>query len=315
MKKIILFFLLGGGTLSSFAQPKLITCTTERNPDNTIGIIAESRAFGDYTVKITFSSLMGYTTSTMTSDIALATADRGRREILKITPIKTAQSFGLSYSYQYFPGRALRKAPVNEIAYLLPTTPGNHLRFFKVSSVAERLGQKPAEEYFGAGFMYKPGDTVCASRAGLVYDANGEIKEGEKATQTFSQNRNKISIQHKDGTLGTYEIMSPIQLLVEPGDNVYPGQPLAVFNAPSDKYNVIFSTYFLDEKKLLAYNSNFREPDTRPTYFVYVPLTFYGSAEEKSTPLQLFKDYTTEHPKEIVAAELSKKDKKKLGLQ
>src|SRR5947207_15968383 len=101
--KIIPFILLSFYILPSFSQRRLITCSIERNADNSISIISDSRAFGDYTVRLIFSSLADYTTSsTVISNTALATVKQGRREILKLKN-KLASASTFQYRYLYFP--------------------------------------------------------------------------------------------------------------------------------------------------------------------------------------------------------------------
>jgi hypothetical protein len=131
---------------------------------------------------------------------------------------------------------------------------------------------------------------------------------GEKTEVAVNRGRNRILIEHRDGTLGNYGITAPIHILVHSGEEVFPGQPLAVFNKESERYMVIFSISYLDEKKLLLENV----PDNA-FYFMYIPTYFYGSENERSTILQVRKDYTVQHPKDIISAEMTKKEKKKFG--
>ncbi len=301
-----------------FSQTRLITCSTERNSDNSVSIIADSQAQGEYTVKLNFTSLTGYSTSAgmSSNNIALITTYRGRKEIMRLTPIKSAGMYSMQYSYQYFPGTVLRKKPDTSFTYLLPAAESVPLRVFKVNSITEKLGQKSKDEFSAVGFIYHLGDTISAARAGTVYDCSNEAREGEKSVEMYNRNsRNKIYIQHKDGTLGQYSVLAPIQLLVQPGDNVIPGQPLAVFNKESEKYTVLFSVDYLDEKKALADNSNIDPKLPPPVYYLYVPTFFYVDENNKSIQPEQNKQYNASHPKEIIGAEMSKKDKKKLGLQ
>lgn len=245
-----LFLFLCFNISASLAQDVSITCTSERNADNSISVYADSRCYGEYTLKLTFTSLLGYsTTANLHSGVALATVTSGRKEIMKLTPDKSAQTYSLQYRYQYFPGKSMYRVPDSSFVYLMPSNAGNHLKISKVSSLSERFGTKQTDNFYGTGFIYQPDDTICAARAGTIYYCDNKVKEGEDATTYFRSGRNRIGIQHKDGTLGDYTMLAPIQLLVSAGEDVYPGQPLAVFNKKSEKYIVLFSTYYLDEKK------------------------------------------------------------------
>lgn len=300
---------------SAISQEGLIICNTEQNQDRTISIYADSRAFGEYTVKLIFTNLAGYRSYAITNDMALVTVTHGKREILKLTPDKTAPIFSFSYRYQYLPGIALHRPPADgAFVYLLPGTPDNILRISSVSAIQERLGQKTKDAFYGTGFMYSTGDTICAARAGRVYDCSDAVKEGEKGNEVFRSIRNHINIQHKDGTLGRYEIRSPIKLLVAPEDNVIPGQPIAVFNRESERYEVMFSVNYLDEKKLLADNNT--GTVVNPDYFISLPTLFCVGDNGQTNPLTVTNQtFKISHPKQLVGVELSKKEKKKIGLQ
>jgi hypothetical protein len=293
-------------------QSLLISCSTERNADNSISIIGQSQAYGTYTVRIIFSSLLGYHSPfSISNNIVLATIESSRKELLKCTQDKYSVSYSFQYRYQYYPGTALRKQPDTSFLYLLPASPGNTVRISQVSSLAARLGQKKANDYSGTGFVYKQGDTICAARAGLVYDANDGIKEAEKNNEFYKSVRNRLSIQQRDGSICTYDILAPIHLLIQPGEIVLPGTPLAVFNQPGEKYIVLLSTYYLDEKQLLTADEN--NPSSACT--VYMPTHFYCEENNGLAPLALNQPYTARHPANIIASELSKKEKKRLGLQ
>ncbi len=310
---ILSFCILLGNTV--FSQVSPINCTTEQNNDRTYSIFAENSAYADYTVKLTFNNLVGYKSYNINNDVAIVTASRGKKEVIKLTPENNASTYSFNYRYQYFPGIALRKAPAeNSAKYLLPGTPDNVIRISKVSNIKETLNQKLANEFYSTGFMYTMGDTICATRAGLVYECSDAVKEAEKGNEIFRSGRNSIYVQHKDGTIGRYSIRNPIQLLVTPGDNVVPGQPLAYFNKESVQYSVLFSVEYLDEKTLSADKTNGSAQNIE--YYKTIPASFCvsddGKTIELETPNQTFKIV---HPSTVIGAELSKKEKKKLGIQ
>ncbi len=170
------------GVITSFAQRSAIDCITERNRDNSISIIANSTVFGEYTIKLTFTSFSGFiSNSQIFNNVFLGSIDGGRKEILKLNPQSSAASTSLQYLYRYYPGRSLQKAPDGSLAYLLPATPGNHLRISTVNSLSEWVGPKSPDNFYGTGFVYKLGDTICASRAGFVTECIGNEKKGEAA--------------------------------------------------------------------------------------------------------------------------------------
>lgn len=170
------------------------------------------------------------------------------------------------------------------------------------------MSQALKTDYRGTGISYKANDTICAARAGIVYECSDTAREGEKVETAYRSGRNRVMVQQQDGTLGLYGITAPIKLLVKPGDDVFPGQPIAVFNKEADRYRVYFSVCFLDEGKLLSGTS---QENTQ--YYTYIPVVFCGSESERSSHLQSNKEYIVQHPKEIITAEMSKREKKKFG--
>lgn len=322
MKAPIRFFLalcyllcLAGDTHAQVSS--LVTCTSERNADNTITIYADSRIFGEYTLKIIFTDLQGYrvTGGYVYKDMALATISRGKREVAKLVPEKTASYFAFRYRYSYFPGTALRRAPDSSFLYLLPGGTDKAVQVSRVYNIEEKLGVVRQADYSATGFMYHLGDTVCAARGGIVYDCIDTTKEGEKGNEVFRSDRNRISIQHRDGTLGHYFFRAPMQLLIGVGDEVIPGQPIAVFSKVSEHYTLMFSVNYQDEKKLLSVPDSNDGAVQSGIHLNYMrPFFCNDFSGTTGTLLQIGNSYVVTHPAKIVGAEMTKKEKKKFGL-
>ena len=296
------------------AQQRLITCNSVVNADRSISINSESIAYGDYTLKINFQNLQGYRGVGVYNDMGIFVVQRGNRELVRLVMDKSANFYSAGSSYIYYAGSYLNKHPSDTgFLYLLPGTPNNVLRITRVTSLESRLGQTSENAYIGTGFGYASGDTICASRAGLVYECSDEVKEGETGMEVFKRTRNRIFVQQRDGTLAHYEIRAPIKLLVENGDNVIPGQPIAVFNKESERYEMMLSVQYLDGAKLLSIKNS---PVTiQPNPYRFLQTIFcIGEDMQKSAlqvPNQTFK---VAYPKELIGKELSKKEKKKSGL-
>jgi len=299
------------------AQENLVTLTSERNTDNSFSIYAESMVYGEYTLKITFPTLTGYKANNVYNDMAVVTITRGKREVVKLIPDRTAPAFSFFYRWNYYPGVALRRAPADtNFQYLLPGTKENVIRISRVSNIGETFKLKNPNEYSGTGFVYGAGDTICAARAGTVFSCNDEVKTGEKGTLIFTSKRNHINIQQKDGSLARYDMRAPIKLLVTPGDNVIPGQPIAVFNTENEQhYEVMFSVSYLDEKAVMVNTTNLVSTPP-PVYYHFLSPVFCIGDDGQTSNLQIINQtFKIGYPKELVGTELSKKERKKLGLQ
>ena len=286
------------------AQNNNITLQSETATDGNIIINATNLANCKYTVVIHFTELSGYT-NLFGSNTYMTTINEGKTQLLKLITDKNAGSRAYNYRYTYYPGTAFRKAPNNYAHYLLPVSEHKTTRASKISSISKIFDQTSDSEVFSDGFTYKLGDTICASRAGIIYNIFDESKEGEGRNTYFSSQRNNISIQHKDGTVGRYSLLAPIKSLVENGDFVIPGQPIAYFNKESDKYVLLFAVFYLDEAKLKSENNK--------EIYTLLPANFYVNDVESSIMLQGNQTYTNNKSAKIIVEELSKKEKKKFG--
>ena len=300
--------------ITATAQESLVTITSERNTDNSVSIYADSRINGDYTLKITFPTLTGYKGNNVYNDIAVVTITRGKREVVKLVPDKLSPSYSFFYQHTYFPGIAQRRAPADSnFQYLLPGTKDNVIRISRVSNIGDMLKLKNPNEYAGIGFVYAAGDTICAARAGTVYSCADDVVKDEKGALVYTSKRNHINIQQKDGTLANYAVRAPIKLLIAAGDNVIPGQPIAVFTSQSEHYEVLFSVSYLDEKAVMVNTQN--AGAITPVYYHYVSPVFCVGEDGHTSNLSVVNQtFKVGYPKELIGVELSKKDKKKLGL-
>lgn len=306
MRKLAATFMLALACTGVQAQSGPIKTSTERNTDNSISIFGENQSPVTYSVILNFTMLTGYTSSV--SQGTLIKLPPGRSQLARLTPERNAGSMAYSYGFRTLVGEPFRKKPESTIQYLLPATAGKKLTTFPVNSIAQRLGQDTSNDFHAIGFKYGLGDTICAARAGTVFQVSDEVKEGEKIEQTYKSNRNRMSIEHRDGTLGYYSMLAPVQLLVGVGEQVIPGQPIAVFNREAEKYSLIFSVTYLDEKKASS-------PDnlSSNTHYYSTLTTVFHTVETDGQAFS-YGQYTAEFPPALVAKELTKREKKKLGM-
>ncbi len=302
MKSKLFITLLCLVNLNSQAQNKLIKLETENNPDGSVTVYASSYASGIYTLKVEFN-ITGFNASINNPFTTLL--QPGRSQICKLTPERNLGNRYLSYSYSYYAGTSYRKTPENYLHYVLPIMPSKTSLITPVRHVKSILEQNVGQ-FDAQGFTYALGDTICAARAGVVFNVNDQLKQGEGKTITYADNRNKIHIQHKDGTVAHYTILAPMQSLVENGDFVIPGQPIAIFNKPADKFQVLFSVLYLDDIQLRAENPI----DVYHT----LPVHYYLNQNALSTTLTIGQRYQSALSLEIISKELSKKELKRFGL-
>ncbi len=265
-------------------------------------IMAELTKHGSYTVSLTFQQLTGLTCSEGIGNIISTLNGLGIQQIATLNPIGNISPH-FTYSYTSWVGKSINKLD-SLYPYLLPGTTSTSIKTSGVYFLGDLIG-KGYGEFYAMGFLYNLGDTICATRGGLVYDVFDKAEPRKEGEVFSTKTRNLISIEHNDGTLARYNILSEIKMLVQIGDKVIPGQPLAVFEKQGPDYTMIFDLYYL----------NLRETGKGATnYFTTRPRFVLGSNE-----IALASAYTQYapiiHPIEIITKELSNREIKKLGLK
>ncbi len=80
---------------------------------------------------------------------------------------------------------------------------------------------------YAVDFSMPEGTTVCAARDGVVVDLM-ESSEVGGPDRNYKDDANFVSIAHDDGTIGEYVHLKRDGVLVEIGDKVKAGQPIAL---------------------------------------------------------------------------------------
>ena len=138
------------------------------------------------------------------------------------------------------------------------------------------------------------------------------MKEGEKKEETYTSSRDKINIEQKDGTLAHYFFTAPVNILVSIGDEVTAGQPIAVFNTPSNKLHLLFSVNYLDYNRLKEFllfdNSIEKKKNIRQD----LPVNFYLD-KNRVNFINGSGKFKVLHPVNIITQEMTKKELKKFN--
>lgn len=296
---LLLFFVF---SLNTSSQSGIRVYSAPENFKNGIRLMVEKTKPGNYTCEVTFKQLVGYYCSEGAESFQVTVSNFGTQQIALLTPIENASSFAVNYSYAYLPGKSISK-PDSLYPYLLPTHPGKSIQTSGVQFVGDFIG-KTNTNFYSMGFKYQLGDTICAARGGIVYETFDKA-EIRKENEIFStKTRNNIYIEHNDGTLCQYNILSPIKMLIMPGDKVIPGQALAVFDKADKDYTLLLSVQYLNIKYKMSTGSNYI--NLRPR-FLLSPNNVNLASPFTNYPMVV-------HPTNIITKELSNKEIKKLGL-
>lgn len=211
-------------------------------------------------------------------------------------------SVDFDYNWIYWPGT--HNAKVKDVQYVLPTTAGIKVSVFETNSVSETLGQEEDDEFYGLGFRLVDGDTICAIRGGVVETVQQETQT-DTLTYTYTRNRNKFRIRHDDGTVAYYSNYKNGSAMIEEGDEVLAGSPLAIAtqtNTRGDANVLIYvSALDIDPDRSKDYKEWNKTVFIRPKFFT----------KEYQGELESGKSYTADISEEIITQEMSKRQKKK----
>lgn len=113
----------------------------------------------------------------------------------------------------------------------------------------------------------------------------------DRSTKEYSY----ITLLHEDGTLATYFNATSENKPLKLNQTIYPGDAFSSLNSVSDQ--LIVAVYY---NRLFSNNYIFLSPK-------------FHLSNANSNSLEINKEYTVVHPKEIRELEMTKKEKKKLA--
>lgn len=298
-RKLLLYFVISISFIAQGFSQKLEV--TSRYEDRNVVFDATFDGTGTYTLVLSFSELQGYKSRSGRQAIINIPSPFSGNSIYKLTEIDGARTSTYRYSYQYFQGKYNAK-PDENFPYLLPVKPGNNVRVFWLENLEVKLGKSVADKILCATFSYTGVDTVYAIRSGQVVSVKNGTRDRiipEAGTVYYDEaSQSLIEVEHKDGTIARYVCMTSGKSLLEEGDRIIAGQPLAVFTQKDDNQEMKVGIH------LFRLGKKFEYEVIMPKYYTDSGLIQpeYG------------KEYVGASAKEIVEKELTKKEKKNLNL-
>lgn len=179
-----------------------------------------------------------------------------------------------------------------DFPYLIPFSEGSEIAVTEVKSLKGFWGADEPGEWNATGFVSKPGETVFASRTGIVVEVAGTRRTGEPQTWYHTWN-NSITVLQPDGTLICYRNVSDAGNKLRVGEKVFAGQQIGVVADGSS------------EVILLIFHHSLNTPDLR-----FIIPRFVTGAKETSLLLSSQK-FTVIHPKEIRGMEMTSREKRR----
>lgn len=269
MKKLLLLFLYLAPAHLLIAQ-QAIEISHERQDDKSIDFSYKKNAPGSHFVLIEFSQLENCNSNRIIKKVI--TNRSGRLFTLK----PAFQDKGISFSYKVRWILGNPKPKVNhDIKYLLPYEVGLSKTIIEATNVSEEYFESEAPEDWKSFLFYsEKSDTVLAMRKGTVVIIEDEHSELDKEGVTYTSRRNRIVIEHKDGTMASYKGFSKDKIFVKKGQTVYPHTPLGMTAMINEgRYRLDFSVYhylpnLLDAKKSTLKNKIHRSKYLNPTFLL-----------------------------------------------
>ncbi len=285
----------------ALGQSNALQINYEERDNNNVDFYYEKTDPGSYTIWVQFQNLRNTSFSPFPRTIK---GYNGKA----FTLIPRDKEIGISFSYNYTYIRGKLNPKVDKgFIYRLPFKKGVSTRVQKLGYLGKSLfGQSVPKNWISYQFSTDT-DTVFALRKGIVID----IKDGYEidTVSSYTSKKNEISIEHSDGTIATYRGFVKGEIHVKVGDKVYPNTPLGSIKHHKSGYisKLRLMLYFLSDGSLDKGKTNMQNYKSR---YQFVEPLFLTS--EGTTLLSNNQNYNADYNEEIITAEMTKKEKKKM---
>ncbi len=242
IKSPLLFCIL---TLNSFSliSQRIIEVQYQQDSKNGYVFSCVNYAYCNYILEIGFTDF-----DNLKSDRPLpfhAEVKPGYNKLFTISPIDPLAAVKFKYKSGIQKG-CIRPSVNPNFIYLFPITPGKNAQVYEMSP-PEKSADSAA--WYVLRLKMKPGDTIYASRKGLVNiveDLNGANDSG----QTSIGMENFIEIVQPDCSFARYGILKKNSSFVKPGQMVKAGQPIGLVGGDSfgRGSELRFSVYYYQEE-------------------------------------------------------------------
>jgi hypothetical protein len=303
-KKVILLAIISlfGMDISAQSIDKLLYVEVEYNRDNEPEFFVVNRTLFPYTVFLNFTFLQNALYPS--PNPYPKTIKPGKKKVLTLKKRGIVNNGGqrvirFNYSWTYLKG--CTDANVDEdIEYSLPIKTSKNTKVKEYSYLGEVLDKEAPKNFYSVGFSSEPLDTIFASRKGIVSDIVDKY-ETQRGTKFYSSEQNLIRILHEDCTFGTYTNIRKGSFLVEEGQEVEVGDPIAFVSSSENPENTDFNF------SLVHVNPNFEKEDN---YWSYAIPKF---RVEKGKFVQLVdgEEYRSVLPDDIITQEMSRRERRR----
>jgi hypothetical protein len=294
-KIIYLFFLLCSllkiSNLS--AQNQNVSILSIENSDKSIDLLYEKKNPGSYTLTLEFSNVKNCNVEMYQKVISESSGF-----IMKLEPL--SKDNNITYSMQYYAALGAINTNIdNQFRYTLPFKNGKKIQIFEADYAGKKYFdlEKPADWKSYSVFTNKP-DTICSMRRGIVVFIDNQYDDNSILNAQYTSRRNKVVIEHEDGTFAMYRGFKKDGIFVKSGEAVNPQTELGIIEKYNkDSYRLDFDVYYLSQS---VFNPKEKQSSLRiKNTYRYLTPVFYTHEGEMN--LQSGKQYTVSSNANIVA--------------
>jgi len=273
---------------------------TEREPQGSIVFYGISNQIGKQTVRISFSKLENLGVSTGGSEF-VGTVGFGRTKLFSLKRVISSSPVDYRYTVSYNDGCHYVR-PNERIIHLLPYSKGEKRVARENTNVGDWLkGKRTADDHYSLTFLLKEGDTIFASRKGLIIDLKTNVTAGQGNNLSYKSDENYMRILHDDCTSSEYRIFRKNSAFLKIGDHLDTGQPLAIADG---------SSYETGAKVQYSYFYLNYDNSANRVRRIYLKPRFMVNEKEEGY-ITNGKRYEAIHSEEVITQEMTKKQKKK----
>jgi hypothetical protein len=244
-----------------------------RREINKVSLVAKNTSFYPYTLKFRFNKIRNLLPDPDSMTFVLYP---GIRVLMTFRIFEPSQNFDFNFKVDTKIGDAGTK-PILDFPYLMPIGENR-----PVALLSENLNDTHDMEPV---FVLKKGDTVHAMRKGLVTALPATAPAIERIAS------NSIEIRHMDGTIMVYEGIDPSTVFIQPGETVYPGEPLGTCRSSE----LFISLYRVEDEKLRK-----------------MAILFYVNQDSIVPFSGISNGEKVQHPPVIIGKEMNKKEFRKM---
>lgn len=291
---LLLPFLFLG--ISGLFSQRIVEVKYQQDSRGIASFTAFNHAYCNYILEVHFTTF-----DNVKSDQPLpyrAEIKPGLNKLFSISAVNPNVPIKFNYASSYNKGCILPNVDTGFI-YLLPISAGKEAQAYVLGAEKPADQSAPQNNWYVIRVRMKPGDTIYASRRGVVTEVEDNDATNDAGLPSAGH-ENYIEVVHADCSFGHYGILKKASSLVKPGQLVRPGQPIGLVGG--DKFGrgseARFSVYYNQEVNVSQNGENIWK-----MVMIYVPIPFWTKNNGR-TMLKNGAEYVSEYPLTILNREL-----------